>query len=870
MYYVGGISIFLGAVMLGQTVSHFEVQEKVGEGGMGAVYKARDTRLDRVVALKFLSPRLVDSPEERQRFRQEGRALSALSHPHVATVYEVDETDGTPFLALEYMAGGTLRSRVAEAKGRLPVANVMQWAIELAEGLAHAHKHGIVHRDVKSSNVMFDSEGRVKLTDFGLAKITSTDEPSSKGAVGGTVGYTAPERLQGEHADQRSDLFSFGVVLYEAATGKMPFAGESAGEIINKILTAAPVPVTSVRPELPAGFEMVVIRLLQKRPEDRYQRAGDVAHDLRVLGAPSAAASTVTLPATRAVTRWPRRRWIAAVALVCLTMLAWVSSGPVKRWWRSWWLPERKNVAVLPFRNIGGDASQEAFCDGLTETLTTALTKHGSFSVVPATDARRLDSAESARREFGVNLVIAGSVQRRGDQVRVIINLIDAAQRRQIDSEPLDWPVKRLFELEDAVLSKIADLLNVLWSQQEPSLLAAGASQLPSAYDAYLRGRGLVYRWDKAGNLDRALQEFEAAVQQDPRFALAYLGLAEAYLRKYQPLKDTAILEAARSAAERALQLNPQLASAHVWHGRILAESGKQTEAVTELQTAVGLDARDPAAYRELANVYRMQRRFSDAERVFKQAVAARPGDWMGHSYLAIFYSSQQRHQEAESQFRKVIELTPDNPIGYRNLAAVLIRLGKNREAEEMLRKAVALRPLARTYSNLGTLLMLQGRYADAVPAMEKAAEIGSRETPREYRIWGNLGDAYWLAKSPPEKAQAAWRRALEIAESQLTATAGDAELLSFLAKYHAKLGDRPKSLERIAAAIRLAPSSATVRYQAGLVYALLGENDRALTELAAAVNLKYSVEEIGQAPELMPLRQDRRFQELIAGARTR
>jgi serine/threonine-protein kinase len=324
------------------------------------------------------------------------------------------------------------------------------------------------------------------------------------------------------------------------------------------------------------------------------------------------------------------------------------------------------------------------------------------------------------------------------------------------------------------------------------------------------------------------------------------------------------ILQAALSAAQRSLELNPQLASAYTWHGRILAELGQQDKAVAELQTAVKLDPNDPAGYRELARVYQMQGRPEDAERVFKQAVGARPGDWMAYSNLAAFYNSRQRYQEAESEYRKVLELTPDNPYGYRNLGAVLIRLGKNSEAEKMLRQALALRPLARTYVNLGALLMFQGRYPDAVTAMEKAAEIGVREAPGEYRIWGNLGDAYWLAKLPPEKARGAWRRAVEIAEPQLTGKPGDAELLSLLAKYHAKLGDRAKASERIAAALSLAPSSAMVHYQAGLVFALLGDRTRALAELTVAVNLKYSIEEIRQAPELVPLHQTPEFQELI------
>jgi len=851
--------------MPSQTVSHYELLERLGQGGMGTVYKARDVRLSRLVALKFLSRDLVDSPEARARFLREGQALSSLSHPHIATVYEVDEADGTPFLALEFLPGGTLRSRIRDAAAYLNMSDVIEWGIGLARGLAHAHGRGVVHRDVKASNAMFDAEGRIKLTDFGLAKVTS-GEQTSGGSLVGTVSYMSPEQVAGKRVDHRSDLFSLGILLYEAATGRLPFAGEAAGEIVYRILNDRPTPPSELRPDLPEKFETVVDRLLAKAVEGRYQSAGDVARDLRYLrsayrdaGAMDSTQSVVALRPARRV----RRRWLLAAAGP-LVALAIAGAFAGRRWYRSLSLPKQKHLAVLPLRSIGGDAGQQAFCDGLTETITTALSKHGQLSVVPATESRRIESAEQARKEFGVNLVVYGTVQRRGDQVRLILSLIDAERQRQIDAEPIDWPVARLWELEDAVLAKLADLLNLILAQGQENRLAASASRIPAAHDAYLRGRGFLYRYERQGNFDRALREFEEAARRDPRFALAYIGVAETHLRVYRARKEPEILRAARAAAERAVALNPNLAGTRRALGAILAEAVEPEAAARELEMALRLDPRDPAVCRELANLYRSQQRFGEAEQVLQKAIAARPGDWISYTDLGTFYFGQHRYDEAERAYRKVKELVPDNHLGYRNLGVTLVRLGRNREAETELRRSVALRPAAIGYSNLGALLMFDGRYQEAVEVMEKAAHLAPQETPNNFRLWGNLGDAHWLARNNLDQARTAWRRAAETAARQLTGTPADAELLSYLAKYQAKAGDEKAAAQQIQAALNYAPDNAMVRYQAGLIYALLGQKERALSELAAALDHGYSASEIQTAPELGMIRTDPNYQQLI------
>jgi tetratricopeptide (TPR) repeat protein len=552
--------------------------------------------------------------------------------------------------------------------------------------------------------------------------------------------------------------------------------------------------------------------------------------------------------------------------MVLVGVMAVLAGPKLARSWRSFSLPKQKLVVVLPFRSIGGDAGQQAFCDGLTETVTTALSKHGELSVVPATESRRIGSAQAARKQFGVNLVVSGTVQRRGEQVRVVLTLSDAERDRQIDAEPIDWPVAKLFDIEDAVLQKLADLLNLAFAEPHQDRPAATASHNPSAYDSYLRGRGFLYHYDRPGNLDRALQEFEDAAQFDPQFALAYVGQAETQLRMYRLRKgDSDLLQRAHTAAEKARGLNPELAAAHVVLGGILTDLGKPDDAIRELETALQRDPRDPALYTELGRLYGRLGRHAEAENLYRKAIAQRPGDWRTYRAAATYYSSVQQFAEAERYSRKVLDLAPDNSEGYMNLGALLLKLGRRKEAERMLLKAQDLNATASGYANLAYLYMAQHRFAEAVVVMEKSAAIAEQQQSGEFRIWGNLGDAYWLARAAPEKARQAWSRAATIVRDLLgAAPTQDSELLSYLAKFEAKAGDSDLASRHLDTALAHGEGNANTQYQAALAYAVLGRSDDSLHALAAAIQLKYPVDEIQQAPELEILWRDPRYLRLF------
>ena len=844
-------------------ISHYELLEPLGRGGMGVVHKARDVKLGRFAALKFISPELVGRDDVRERFLEEARSLSTLSHPHIATVFEVDEADGAPFLAMEFLPGGTLRERIARARaegGFIDGTKLLDWGIGLADGLAHAHARGIVHRDVKCSNAMFDGEGRIKLTDFGLAKAAGLDASSSTSVVG-TVDYMSPEQLSGGPVDHRSDLYSLGVVLYETTAGRLPFVGSSPAELINKIVSTDAPSLASLRPDVAPAFERVVSRLLSKSAADRYQNARHVVDDLtrlRAGAAPADLLSTKTLPTPR------RRRWLrppvagtAVVALAALAYVLWPKPTP---------LPEHKQVVVLPLRSIGGDASQEALCDGLTETLTTALTQTGLMSVVPASDVRDIDTVEDARRKFGVNLVLYGSLQRRNDRLRLTINLADATGDRQLGAEVVDGPADQPLQIEDAMIEKVASLVDIA-SLPGPAGRTA-AAPAGGAYDAYLRGRGFLYRYDRPGNVDRAIHEFDEAVRADSRFALGFSGLGESQLTLFRQRRDPAVLEASKTAALKALSLNPALAGAKVTYGAALAESGQSDAAIASLEQAIDIDPRNPLAYRELALVYQKSKRFDRAEEVYKKAIRARPGEWRSYMNLATFYFGRQRYADAEPLYRNSIELSPDNHLPYRNLGAMLIALGRNQEAESLLLKARALNPTARAASNLGTLYMFEGRYREAVPILEQAADLAPKEVPNEYRIWGNLGDAYWMSGEPDDKRIPAYRKAIEIGLRLRGTEPHPAEIDAMFAEYFAKLGDKQQAHERAALALKAAPENARVHYEVAKAHAVLGEDDMALQELKEALGLGYPGDEVRREPEFKKLRDAGKLQNVLSYAR--
>jgi len=875
--------------MRGRRVSSYEIIGELGRGGTGIVYQARDLRLGRIVALKFLSPHLLASAEAGARFLNEARAISSLNHPHIATLYDVGEEEGARFLVLEYLPGGTLRLRLRDLKTagvQLSCEEITRYALQVAEGLAYAHRHGVIHRDVKSGNVMFSAEGTAKITDFSLAKCPGAGDLTRPGAIVGTLAYMSPEQAQGLEADHRCDVFSLGVVLYEMATGELPFQGPHDAAILREVIETPTPAVAAVRADLPEAFGAIVARATAKDPAERYQSMEELAGELRTLGGglePGTASRGSAEPTLSGVTRVPvtrpppswwrrvmRRRGVVVAAAAVLAVGLGV---PFRERLASWLVPARlpaqRQLVVLPFTNVGGDPANQAFCDGLTETLTARLNQleqsHLYLRVVPATEVRAAEatSAEKARRKFGVNLALGGGVQRAWGRVRVTLHLVDAERGRGLDSQTVDARLVDISELEDAVFRRAVELLGLAPEYQAGAGLSTGQTRISAAYDLYLQGRGHLVRYDVAENLDRAIRAFQQALQQDANYAPAHAGLGEACCRKYRKTKDPQWIEEARRSCIRALELNRRLGPAYMTLGLIYHDTGRYEEAIVEFQRGLKLNPVDPATYRELARAHAAKGQQKEAIQAYQKAIDLWPNYWAGYTYLGDFHYRNGRDGDAERCFRRAIELEPDSSLAYRNLGGIYLRLGRYEEAARMTQRSQDLNPTAHGSNNLGVIYEFQGRYADAIRMFQQAVAAGSNDR----RTWGNLADAYRWASEPGGKAAEAYRQALQLAERDLSVNPRDAEVRAALALYCVGLSDRARASREIERARRQAPDNVNVLFRAALASEQIGRRAAALETLKAALERGYSLAEVQWHPDLASLRQDPRYRSVLASA---
>jgi eukaryotic-like serine/threonine-protein kinase len=862
------------------SVSHFEIVRKLGEGGMGVVYQARDTDLGRYVALKFLPPHLVSSAERIARFRQEARAISTLNHPRIATIYGIEESGDEKFLVLEYLPGGTLRQKLSAHKssGEMPsLRQCLEWAIQIAEGLAHAHRHGIVHRDIKSSNVLFTEDGQLKIADFGLAKIAAeagaTEAHSTSGRAMGTPVYMSPEQARGQEVDERSDIFSLGILVFESITGEMPFRNTDTPAVLHDIAYTPAPPLGAFRDGVPDTLQSVVSRMLEKDPALRYQTANDLLTDLRALSAASGSDAPASLLETVTMASAPLRKWrwrpIAAAAALAAGLIA-VVAVPAARHGVAGWvyprpiIPAEKRVAVLPFTNIGGD---QALSDGLFEVVTNALTRleqlHGALLVVPASDVRHegVTSARDAGRVLGANLAVTGSIQRIGNGVQVMIGLSDTRTVTQLRSATIQAQLPELAAMQDQVVGTVARMFELALQPEAAQTLKAGDTTVPAAYPLYVEGLGYLFRYDQPENIGKAIASFQRAVDTDPHYALAYVGLAEAFKRQYDVLKDTQLIDAALEDGSRALALDDRLASAHAAMGMIQDSKGDYKRAESEFNKALKLDRANAAAYRELATAYDAMGRADKAEATYKQAIELRHDDWSSVKQLGVFYFNKGRLNEAERCFRKVIRLTPDSAKAYSNLGGLYAKMGRYADAEAQFQRSLSLAPTSDVYSNLGYVYFYgEANYAQAAAQYRKATELA----PQNSEFWGNLADSYRWDPTLAAQAPDTYRKAIDLIQREITVNPRDSRLHSQAAMWWAALGSRKEAAAEIARAIDLAPHEGLVQYRAALVYEQAGQRDRALRAVQAALKAGYRSDEFRKAPPLKVLREDPRYLRLV------
>ncbi len=866
-----------GPLDCGAMLGSYEILAPLGSGGMGDVYRARDTHLNREVAVKVLSPNFEDDPNLLMRFRREAHVLASLNHPNIVTIYDVGQDSHTVYIAMELVDGKVLDEILAA--GAMPTRDVLDIAKQIGAGLAVAHESGIVHRDLKPKNVMIRKDGLVKILDFGLSKLAPGFPPSAsdgttaateQGVLLGTIDYMSPEQASGLPTDFRSDQFSFGSLLYEMIAGKRPFHRETSPQTLAAIIEDEPRPIASFNPKVPAALENIVHRCMAKKPEKRYTSTQELARALKKIHDSTATEETRSLPAIartylRRLPLWLEVTLAAALVVAGISIVAPRLLEKVRVWPESLSPIVQKQLVVLPFTNIGNDPQNQGFCDGLVEILSSKLSQLEQFQrtlrVVPSTDVLRegIVSVREARQTFGATLAITGSVQRTENQIRLTINLVDPQTLRQLKSKTIDTEAHDISVLQDGVVLEVAELLDVKLSSQAKQVLAVGGTTVPSAYEYYMQGRGYLQRYEVAQNIDTAISLFNLALGQDRRYALAEAGLGEAYWRKYEQTKETQWAEQAKKSSAAAIGLNDKLAQVYVTLGMIHTGTGRYEEAVQNLQKALALDPINSDAYRELAKTYNRMGRLKDAESTYMNAIAVRPGYWGTRNDLGGFYYRLGRYAEAEKEFRSVVELTPDNARGYMNLGVIAYSQKRYEEAGKMYEKSVAIKPSDAAYSNLGNVYYTLGQYAEAARYYEKAIQMNGRESVR----WHNLAAAYQAA-GESENARTAFQQTAALAEEQRRVNPRDPVLLIQLADAYSNLNQPLRARELLRQGLALAPDDVSNMFQASAIYEQLGDRKLALQWIAKAIKGGFSRDLIEKEPTLARLRLDPKFQGLF------
>jgi serine/threonine protein kinase/tetratricopeptide (TPR) repeat protein len=716
--------------MIGRTVSHFRILERIAGGGMGVVYKAEDTRLRRQVALKFLPEDVSNNPQALERFRREAQAASALNHPNICTIYEVDESEGQIFIAMELLEGQTLKQRVVGKA--LQTDEILDLGIQIADGLDAAHAAGIIHRDIKPGNIFITKRGHAKILDFGLAKLPASRQQTagsaapteefltSPGSALGTVAYMSPEQARGEDLDARTDLFSFGVTLYEMATGQQAFAGGTSHVIVDAILHKAPVSPIRLNPELPKELERTINKALEKDRGLRYQSASDMRADLQRMKRDSDSGKSVITSAETAGAK-PARRWLLYAALaVVLTAMAGISA------WLYFGREEAiDSIAVMPFVNVGGDPDTEYLSDGISESLINRLAQLPNLRVVPRSTAfsykGKEPDAQRIGKELNVRSILMGRVIQRGDSLNIQTELVDVLRESQLWGDQYNRKLADIQMVQEKIVTEIVENLRLRLTGETQRMLTKRPTENSEAYQLYLKGR-LAWNRRTLEGLERGIQFFQEATDEDPGFALAYVGLADCYISlagnqfiapkeaypkanafAQRALKsDDSLAEVHASLAfitaaydgnhqeaekgyKRAIALNPNYATAHFWYGQELDVLGRFDEGLLEYNRAVELEPLSLVINTSLGFHYLLTRQYEQSAKQLTKTLEIDPNFAQAHHHLGLCYMHRPTLGNSVSELERAVALEPNSPQYISNLGRAYAKAGGRNKASKIL-----------------------------------------------------------------------------------------------------------------------------------------------------------------------------------------